>query len=64
MKIKKTKKTEKETKKFDLEKMTFAELNNMRLIVGGGGNDDPSTGTATSSNCNAKSAACGGVDNQ
>gem|GEM_PF-1496041 len=58
----KNKKTVKEVKKFDLEKMKFAKLKNLYLINGGGGGDDPDTGTATSNNCNNKSAACGGVD--
>nr|WP_199001155.1 hypothetical protein [Flavobacterium sp. ASV13] len=58
----KSKKTGKEVKKFDLEKMKLAKLKNLHLISGGGGGDDPDTGTATSSKCNNKSAACGGVD--
>ncbi|KAF2516659.1 hypothetical protein [Flavobacterium foetidum] len=52
----KSKKKKKEAKKFDLEKMSFAKLKSLHLIVGGGGGDDPNTGTATSKNCN------GGVD--
>ncbi|TDP02472.1 hypothetical protein [Flavobacterium sp. 245] len=54
----KGKKTKKEVKKFDLEKMKFAKLKNMHLIVGGDGGDDPETGTATSKNCNL-SRSCG-----
>lgn len=56
----KSKKVKKEIKKFDLEKMKFAKLKNMQLIIGGGGGDDPDTGTATSKNC--ASNLCGGVD--
>jgi hypothetical protein len=48
----KTNKAKKEIKKFDLEKMKFAKLKNIHLIIGGGG--DPATGTATSSRCDKK----------
>lgn len=49
----KTNKAKKEIKKFDLEKLQFAKLNNMRLIIGGRP-EDPETGTATSSRCDRK----------
>jgi hypothetical protein len=48
----KTNKSKKEKHKFDLEKMQFAKLKNMHLILGGG--DDPDTGTATSRRCDKK----------
>lgn len=35
----KTKKTKKENKKFDLDKMNFAKLKNLHIIRGGDGND-------------------------
>jgi len=50
----KTNKSKKDSKKFDLEKIKFAKLKNMHLIIGGG---DPDTGTATSSRCNKKKGA-------
>ena len=48
----KTNNSKKEIKKFDLDKMNFAKLKNMKFIVGGG--DDPDTGTATSKRCDRK----------
>lgn len=48
----KTNSDKKEIKKFDLEKLKFAKLKNMHLIIGG--KQDPETGTATSSRCDRK----------
>ncbi|CAM3448749.1 hypothetical protein [Flavobacterium chungbukense] len=54
----KTEKSKKEVQKFSLEKMNFAKLKNMHLVVGGGAvavdENDPATGTATSKNCDKK----------
>lgn len=50
----KTRKLKKESKKFDLEKMEFAKLKNMHLIIGG--DKDPATVTATSNRCDKKKA--------
>lgn len=43
--------TKESSKKFNLEKVEILKLNAQRKIKGGDGNDDPDTGTNTSSNC-------------
>ncbi|CAM3448779.1 hypothetical protein [Flavobacterium chungbukense] len=53
----KTEKSKKENQKFSLEKMSFAKLKNMHLVVGGAPVAEDGTftsGTATSKNCNRK----------
>lgn len=53
----KTNKSKKESQKFSLEKMNFAKLKNIHLVVGGGfvPDDAPATGgTATSKYCDRR----------